>query len=430
MSGVVDCELVSEYLDRTGAAGTRAEYLKLLENSSLYENIPQFTNVESDEFGPTVYKYLNEIGRERAIEMCSKKLPDLAEIERLQITFLKSANSSLPLSPRPNAPIQISYPQYLQLKEKCSPEMQVMLTSKLFLDLCPSTSRSIHLERLMRHMRMMRSCADFYIELLKYDHDKVGIITEEDFMKYVKEIVAGLPFMDLFMDDNPDFTVCYSQFIVHRFLVSLDPLRKKAVRIERIVHDPLFIQFVRLDEWEQVQRTDLDPLAAKRLASGFHTLDTDKDGKITRDDLLYISAFRFSELFVDRLVMTLPGNGEMNLEWFFRFIFMYTSLGKPWANEIMFDVLDIDGNGIINEYEYHLFFHALMKDYREVCDRPEPSYDILAVEAFDMCNATHNSMTKEHFTKSLKAGTFTRNLVDLRCLVQWLHSDDVGARHR
>lgn len=362
--------------------------------------------------------------------MSDKSMPSMSEIEHLPDTLFRGGSSTMPLSPRLNGPIPISYSQYLKLKERSSPEMQKMLTAKLFLDLCPSTSRNVDVNRLVSHLKLMKNCATLYFEMLKYDKMKCGIITEDDFFKYVSSVVSNLPFMDLFTDDNPDFVSCFSHFIVQRMLTGLDPLRTKVVQIDRIIRDPTFMYFVQLDQWEDEQQRELDPVTAKRLVSGFHALDTDKDQKITRDDLLYLSIGWFSELFIDRLVLVLPGNGEMDMSWFFRFCVIYANLGRPWANAIMFDVLDLDGNGIINEYEYHLFFHALMKEWRDACEAREPSYDVLAGEAFDMCNATSNSMTKEHFIKASRAGTFTRNLVDLRYLVRYLHRKDIGTRSR
>ena len=430
MSGIVDSCFVQDFLRSQFNENVEGEYLNLLKHAYLSDTVPPFWNSQSEEMSQEIFTYIGKVGRQTAILELREMLPELSEIEHLTEMVSKQGTGSKSLLnySRARTPVLISYKQYKELKEQSSQQLQRMLTSKLFLNLCNKTTRNVSMERLVKHLKLTRNCEDYYLKLVAYDTNMSGFVSEANFVEYVKSIIAELPFIDLFLDEEPHFVDFYSLYVAHKMLVIHDPLRTCSVSIESIIKDPLFLQFVGLVEWEDTQQSELDPLDAKRLIAMFYEMDTDEDGKLTKEDLLHMPTFRFSDLFIERLILTFPG--EMDLVWYYRFIFAYVGLGKPWANQILFDVLDIDGNGVINEVEYHLFFYDILKDWQEVCDYPDPSYGTLASETFDMCNATNNSMTKEKFIRTLRAKSFVHNIVDLRSLVKFLHNDDAPSRNR
>lgn len=422
MSGVVDADFIQQCVSENVAK----EYLKLYSESCIDQSIPIFRPkyATGNQTAKAISNALTELANSNVAMEIVKQFPDMDEILELPQKMRDIVNPRSFLT-RSNVSMRLKYSQYMQLREQVSESMKKVLTSKLFLDLWLPTTRSVVADSIVQHLVLMRYSYDYYAKLMQLESD---IISERDFAKIVEQAVDHYPFIPDFLDDNPQFVGDYVTYIVQRVFVALDPLKIHAVPIGQLIAEPLFFEFVKLEDLDDDAATPMEfsPYVVKRFVDDFKLLDADGDGILTKEDLMVMRNKRFTECFIDRVMEVLPGN--MDMEWFIRFEAMYKNLGKPWANRIVFDILDVNGDGVFNEIEFQLFYNAIAKECAEHTDPPE--YGQVAGEIFDMCQATTNSLTKEEFVNCSRAGTLVHTLVDLMSFIQNQCDDDVGPRTR
>jgi len=214
-------------------------------------------------------------------------------------------------------------------------------------------------------------------------------------------------------------------FLIERVLLVVDPCRTGRVQIDALVADPVFLQFARLRcPDDELQRNALSPRVARPMIDTFADF---AGGVATREDILHLQDRRLSELFVDRVFEGLPRT--MDFAAFVRFELVWRNMDRAWARAALFDVLDLDDNGVIDMTEFFAFFGALVRDCATAGEWELPAAEDAAAEMFDMVTAVDGAMTKEEFVRAPSVSSFVRNLVDLKALVYYYCGGLVPPRH-
>ena len=403
----------STILKDTKYDGIREEYEKLIENQD-DDYIPVF---QSPEKHPSVYKILMDWVKRQSMSETFNNYPLIDDIDNLnQVINTMNSNNFASLRQKVK---KLKYSEYYILKTKC-PKMAPFLTAKLFLDLASRSNHTVFQSDLIGHLVIQSFSVNYYIKLLRLDKKNRGSLTKTEFFKFVNELKDDYEFVDELADKfGEDAKTRYAIFVMERFFAVLDPFKTGFISIENIIQNELFASLVKLADEYDLRPNPFDENNASLYLSHFDSMDGDEDGLLTKDDLLHMPGTRFTESFVDQVFDVLNPTSKADFAWFCNFKWAYTNLGKPWANQIFFDIMDIDKNNELNETEMNYFYHDLSRDYIDYFEHDPPSFQSYANELFDICGAKDSVITKSDFIQLTDAAKYVKHLVDLIAFAKW-----------
>ncbi|OHT10997.1 hypothetical protein TRFO_19490 [Tritrichomonas foetus] len=420
MSLLANTEKVLNFLDENNEV--RKEYHRLLEASNLNSAVPPFFSSNSSG-QQMVYSAVMKLTKDNILSTMRKQYPRIMDINNLRIEFQKMKFQA--------SPKYMKYSEYCALKQKWPEKYSNYLTSKLFFDLSIPQFHTIRPEDLYMHLSIQSVALTFYHKLMQIDKKNKGALTKTKFSLFVRDISSRFPFMEnIIKTYAEDGQSMYIVFVTEKFFTELDPLQTGTISIQKIISSELFLELIKLEIDRQNNRSTKN-IFCEQLAllyfDDFYDMDTDEDGILAKDDLLHMPSTRFTESFVNRLFDSMILSEVFDFSWFCRFKSAYNNLGKPWANQIFFDILDIDNNGEINETEMNYFFHDLSRDFSEFFKRDPPSFKDYINELRDSCSIT-NSIAKSEFIQSKESYKLVKHLVDLKAYAKWECGEDIPAR--
>lgn len=401
---------------------TKKEYEQIYQRLS-DTSIPPFL-IKSSSKSTNLYRIIMNFIKKNSISALRERFPTIEDADQLN-EAIKSLNTNSFPSLRQRAK-QLKYSDYCIIKEKC-PHLSQFLTSKLFLDLSNKTNHTVFQNDLISHVIVQSYSVEYCIKLIQKDKKNTGSLTKSQFIKFVQEISQDFEFVDDLSDAIEKGFFIYCSYVTERFFVSLDPLKTGRISIENIVESDLFLCLVKLAERDGTPNP-FDDKAAMHFLNEFIQMDGDKDGLLTKDDLLHMPGTRFTLSFVDQVFDTIASSCMTDFGWYFRFKIAYGNLGKPWANLFFFDIMDIDKNNELNETEVNYFFHDLALDYEDFYQKDHPPFENFATELFDICSATSSRISKDEFINLTEAPKFVKHLVDLAAFAKWEHNDTIPVR--
>jgi Ca2+-binding EF-hand superfamily protein len=410
---------ILEILEDLGHNEVSAEFKDLSKNSSVSSTVPWFYSNSPS----SLSSIINSWATERSAAALSEDYPNdeyIASLQRAfsQLTSNRSRFPSLGLS----APVKsLRYTEYLQLRQQSPEKMQSILTSKLYVELCTGSLTTCPFDSLIQYLQTLADCVVHYTALLKFDQSHSGVISESDFVAYVRDFSAKLSFVP------PDHFDDYVLFVTERILVVVDPLRAKRISIRALMNETIMISWVTMRSASDVTRQPLGPEIFDMLRHAFEGLDSDKDGYVTAEDLTHMSDCRLLLVFCTRACEVIAGDTKLNFGQFLRFRFVWDSAGYAWANTILFDILDIDSNGLITIFEMHYFYKQMMAKFNERFpdDQRKPPLEAFMSEAFDICQSTDDGITKDNFVKSRGSESVLKHMLDLRSFVKSELNEDI-----
>lgn len=394
-----------------------------IRQQSVESFIPPF-EIKNSKNANIYMKILSWIKKQSVAEV-RKKYPKLEDIDQLQDAIKNLNTGRFPsLHSKPKI---LKYSDYCIIREKC-PDLSQFLTTKLFFDLSNKVNHTIYPSVLISHIAMQSYSVDYCIKLIQKDKKNTGSLTKTQFLKFIQQISQDFEFIDDINELIDKGSFLYCSYVTERFFVTLDPLKIGRISIENIMKSDLFHLLLKLAAEKDGMPNPFDDKAALLYLNEFIQMDGDKDGILTKDDLLHMPGTRFTYSFVDQIFDTIASNCITNFAWYFRFKIAYSNLGRPWANLFFFDVMDIDKNNELNETEVNYFFHDLALDYEDFYQKDHPPFENFSNELFDICNASSSRITKKEFINLTEASKFVKHLVDLAAFASWEHNDTIPIR--
>ena len=410
MSLLADSDKIIETLDEMGCINEKEEYEKMIENSEPI--VPNFFLTPHN----SIAKKITTL----AIENVTKHLED-SYLTKQHVDLLKSefAKISSPSSLSGNSMSKImTYSQYCQLRQFLPENLSQILSAKLFLEIGGNSLHTINAQELFRYLYMIPACISHYNRILTLDKTHSGYLTEQDLNTYVKESLPNFPYVEEATEQRYDYSNLFISYAVQRFLVVLDPLGIGRISINQMVKENIFLNFVLYGINEDRPNQFREELV-QNLIDEYDDLDEEQDENLTAENLLNCSGIKFTKTFVQR-VMEVLGKSKNDFGWFVRFRVAWDNLGTKWANTVFFDVMDIDGDDKITQFEVNYFYRDIEAYFQQTHPKEKlvPAESLLD-EKLDMAGATKGEITREMFINSPSSEQIVKQLVDLKSYAKW-----------
>lgn len=424
MSAFVNPSRLSSILQQIGFSDVEKEFTNL-SKSNENPSIPGFYSSHKAK-DDNIASLINSWATVQSIMKVQQKYPTKEDVDSLEREFNKlNSSSSFPSLRVGSSGRSLRYPQYLQLRQTWREDLQPILSTKLFVEIGGNSMNLCNFDALLTHLKTIARCSEHYSYIQEMDLSRTGYVTEQDFKKYVDHFASKFSFLS--MDFDQSFIEKYLQFATQQFLVVLDPLCSKKIMIGKLLNEILFMFFVMADGWAEDRPNPFSLDNFKSFVSDFNKMDINNDGIIEGKDLIYMNKLRLTPSFANRAKEGIQFNDNViNFEWYVRFRVAWYSLGETFANSYFFDAIDIDGNGIITQYEINYFVRdviAIAKECFPNC-KSIPPYDFIASQILDMCQATNQQFTRENFVKSRATANLIMRMCDAREFVHYELDED------
>ena len=430
MSLLNDTKNMIKIMEEEDNTETKREYCNLLENSGVINEIPPFYSKKQGK-QPTIKAMINNWAKEKSLISLRRNFPTIDDIDELRNSIIKSdfaGSGGLQKFTR-SMPRTMKYSDYCKLRNKWPEHFSCYLTSKLFLDLCRPDNHTIYPEELFSHLSLQSYAIDYYRLMMKRDILNKGALEKKEFYQFIDDVSKNYSFLDEIIEIYPNNgKVRYVNYVTERFFVELDPLHSGSISIDNIMSSDLFLELIRLEEFTEARPNIFGKPKVLLYFKQFDEMDGDDDETLTKDDILHMPETRFTMSFVDQLFDSMVAYDKFDFRMFCRFKNAYTELGKPWANQLLFDIMDIDKNGVIDETEINYFYHDISRDFEDFFEADPPKFQDLVNELLDICSARTSVITKKEFIENSEVSKLIKNLIDLKALGKWERSDDVPSR--
>lgn len=410
MSIICDPEKTKEALEQMGYIEEKKQYEKMLQSSS--QSIPLFYISSQNSIIQTITKWAIENTSRHLDEYYLKK----EHVDKLKEEFTKmTAASSLSGKTMSKA---MTYSQYCQLRQILPDQLSILLSAKLFLEIGGPSLHTINSEELFKYLYMIPACVSHYSKILLLDPSRTGYLNEESVLSYVQQCLPNFPYVEEAMDQRNDYESLFLSYVVQRFLVVLDPMNIGRISIEELLNSEIYQNFV-LYGITEMQTNQFRQTLVDKVIDDFDDIDEDQDGNITAEDLTHLAGCKFTRTFTNRVVEVL-GQEKNDFSWFIRFKFAWDNIGSKWANAFFFDVMDVDGNDKITQFEVNYFYREIvnvvtLKNPNAVLPLAESLLD----EKLDMVGATNGEITRKIFINSRYTENVVKQLVDIKAYSEW-----------
>lgn len=271
---------------------------------------------------------------------------------------------------------------------------------------------------------------DYYRKHLQFDNEsyryfnvikqqKNDFIVPQDFEIIMRELLTVHPGLR-FLESTPEFQDKYMETVIIRIFYTLNRSVNGRISLRELKNSPLVDVFKLLDR-EQDTNNEINFFAYEHfyvLYCKFWELDTDRDGMLSKEDLMAYGDGCLTEFIVDRIM---GGNGKkltgkfpgmMSYEDFIWFCLSEEDKTTPVAQEYWFRCVDIDGDGVLSLYELEQVF-AEQKERIKQYD-PEISFGDVHCQIIDMLKPKNrDAITLSDIKKSKMSPVFFNILFNL-----------------
>lgn len=271
-------------------------------------------------------------------------------------------------------------------------------------------------------------------ELIMWDSDNDGRLTEDDLESYVKFLIPSLPCLSNLGEDALPFYCCS---VIRRIFWTLDRSCRGYVKIASLIRSPV------MDEWLDLQLAREDPprnwfskVITSQLYEKFLALDTNETGMLTAanmklykkgipmvfDDGLPQTVSPIASLFIDRVFeISALYKSEMDYKSFVDFVIAVEFLPQCHRPQFFWNVFDLEGTGVVTPVvALHFFRDTYQKLVTAGCE--PPPLELVVQELFDIIpTKVPLHITRDEFMHSTQAGLFSALLID--CLAFWTYEN-------
>lgn len=409
-------ESVIDLLNKTGRSEIAKCYEELVNDSPKTNEIPKFY-VPDFQSSKRNYQYsfsslLINLASNQSFHSISNSYPSYKDIQNLH-----EAYEEMPKSSQLRV---IKYTQYKQLRQKWPEMLQPILSSRLFIEIGGHSTHTINADELFKRLDMIPCCVEHFIRLNQYDMLKTGSIDERSFTDYVTYMSNSLSFISEQSKVYPDFQQRFIEYVSTLIFTVLDPIRTGKVLIHDLIRNKYYLDFVMLEtSADNMDDNQFSPSVTMKYINEFNEIDHDGDGFLSIDDLYSLPNTKFTKAFVNRVFDVTTTNGVTNFGWYIRFRFMWDMPDTKWANQMMFDIFDVNEDGKITFFEINYFY----REIRNTSGLQVPPLESWMNEMFDHYGVTNSCITKNMFISSCMAHSL-RQLADVFLFINSEFPDD------
>jgi len=315
-------------------------------------------------------------------------------------------------------------------------------SAKEFLRYARDEECSIDTEEFLRCFQRTIDVETAILDLYSYASESVesGYITEHELEQYIFELI---PKLSVLSEMHDSFKPFYVYTASRRFLFHLDMRRTRKLNIKNLcnsipMEELLFMkrvsQYQNHDDTtnhilqEQLNRNWFMPMNTLHIYQQYLQLDSDKNGTITREDLLGYqgdgTGLQLTQLAIDRifevnLTYAVDGRREMDYKAFLDLVLAVENRDAPESIKYFWRLLDVDHNGKLNSTNIAHFYNSVastLKIHRY--DAPRES-DVIW-EIYDMVGLTQDQdITLQHLMRSEQGSIVVAILTDANSFWQY-----------
>lgn len=272
-------------------------------------------------------------------------------------------------------------------------------------------------------------------ELLMWDTNNDGRLSEDEMESYVRDLVPRIAALREMTDDVLPFYCCTA---TRRIFWDLDQGNRGAIRIDALLQSAV------MDEWVSLQLLTEDTpqnwfgaMATRQLYEKFLLLDARNGGTLNVDNIkrykkglptvvddgLPVDVSPISTLFIDRYFETnvMMAASEMDYRKFVDFVIAVEMLPQCSRPNFLWNILDIEESGVLTPLVANAFFretHAKLVQAGLFV----PSRETVIQEVFDLIPSVETlRITRDEFVSSPQCGLFAALLID--CLSFWAYEN-------
>lgn len=337
---------------------------------------------------------------------------------------VRSAQQECPVDTTP-----LDEVMYVGVAKRPRPSLQLFLS-------CPrSHAGGVEVAHIYQRFAKQVSLVKCEAELLMWDTNNDGRLTEDELESYVRDLVSRV---DALRDISNDILPFYCCAVSRRIFWALDPGMRGTIRIDALLQSPLMDEWVSLQLMrEYLPRNWFSAAITSHLYDKFLLLDTRNQGTLNaanmklykkglptvRDDGLPRGVGPLSSLFIDRFFETsvMMACSELDFRKFVDFVIAVEFLPACQRPLFFWNILDIEGCGVLRPVHVNSFFRETHSKLVEA-GLEMPSRETVVQEVFDLIpTAEPLCITREEFVKAPQAGLFVALLID--CLSFWAYEN-------
>lgn len=316
----------------------------------------------------------------------------------------------------------------------CKPCTQPNLTIEMFIGAARNPTGRVEVKPLFQKFAKSVSLLKTEAELIMWDSDNDGRLTEDDVEGYVKYLVQNIASLSSLPEEQAPFYCCA---VSRRLFWTLDPSSRGYISIADLVRSPV------MDEWLELQQTHEDVPRnwfglgmTSQLYEKFLTLDTKETGMLTADDMkkykkgipmvaddgLPPHVSPLSSTFIDRVFETMPMyKSEMDYKNFVDFVIAVEFLPQCSRPNFFWNIFDVDQTGVLTPMSVLHFFRETHKKLTDA-GVEAASTELILSELFDIIPTREPlTITREEFVQCNQCGLFSTLLID--CLAFWTYEN-------
>ena len=418
-------EYLTTRLEKLGFEGVAG---KLKEMSLPRDKIPKFFSPSSKAINDIHESFLHATG----LESFQSSYPS-----RLEIIEMKRAADQLVSTPALRfssiGSKTISYGKYMQMRDRCPPNVQQFLTATLFTKINGGRSSPINYNDFFNYMKTIGYAVPHIKILMSYDVANSGVISIDGFRRYVEQMASGFYFVQEFTKRNSDheFYSMYVDYVVSEIFVRLDTLNTGVININTLIESKAYQDFMMIDpdddpEDELNKNNKFGPVLSNIMINSFIRICSSDSKLLCVDDIMQIQGLRWCRVFSESLISKAVPRPDF--KWYVKAQEAYDNIGEPWANAFFFDVIDFNQDGVITEEDLALIYEEVSHEYVTYVnthDIPLPSFQWIIAEMFDIYGISDATITKELFINRKETASFVRHFIDIRGFIKWEASIDI-----
>ncbi len=231
-------------------------------------------------------------------------------------------------------------------------------------------------------------------------------ITRTTLLPHVRLLLATHPGLD-FLRDHSEFQDKYAATVITRIFYSLDTTHSGLITLRQLSRSDLTPALLHVDSTDDINKAPryFSYEHFYVLYCRFWELDTDRDYRLTRADLLKYAEHSLSHAIVDRIFSVGPrpfgraSEDEMTYEDFIYFMLSEEDKSNMTSVQYWFTCLDIDGDGVLTSADLKGFYAVQMHRMRCLGHEVVPFEDVMCQMSDMIKPESQGRLSPPDFTK-------------------------------